>query len=207
MSEPEPPRLVVLPGAKAPDEETGQVEATAATGTRSALDRLRAWLGLGDHEAATAARLDELAASGFRVLHDRPLPGEPARVAHVVIGPPGVFVVSTRHYRGEVAVSGGDVYVGGWVRGVLDRVLRQADAIGRLLSTAGEEVRVVPMLCIPAARLPIGGAGARGARVVNDRGLTAYILRSPPIMDAAAADRLATILDAALEPAARQPAR
>ena len=201
MSEREPPRLVALPGAKAPDEEPEGAEAPAATARRGLVGRLRAWLGLGDHEAATAARLDELAASGFRVLHDRPLPGEPARVAHVVIGPPGVFVISTRHYRGEVAVSGGDVYLGGWVRGVHDRVIRQADAIGRLLSTAGEEVRVVPMLCIPAARLPIGGAGAGGARVVNDRGLTAFILRSPPIMDAAAAERLATIVDAALQPA------
>lgn len=201
MSEREPPRLVALPGAKAPDEEPPRVEEPAATGTRGLVGRLRAWLGLGDGEAATAARLDELTASGFRVLHDRPLPGEAARVAHVVIGPPGVFVVSTKHYRGEVAVSGGDVYVGGWVRGVLNRVLHQADAIGGLLSTAGEEVRVVPMLCIPAARLPIGGAGARGTRVVNDRGLTAFILRSPPIMDAAAADRLATIVDAALSPA------
>jgi hypothetical protein len=201
MSEREPPRLVVLPGEKAPDEEPPQAGEDTATGTRSVLDRLRSWLGLGDNEAATAARLDELAASGFRVLHDRPLPGEPARVAHVVIGPPGVFVISTRHYRGEVAVSGGDVYLGGWVRDVLDRVLRQADAIGRLLSTAGEEVRVVPMLCIPAARLPIGGAVARGARVVNARGLAAFILRSPPIMDAAAAERLATIVDAALQPA------
>jgi hypothetical protein len=203
----ERPKLVALPGAKAPDGEPQKVGGDAAAGTRSVLDRLRSWLGLGDREAATAARLDELAASGFRVLHDRPLPGEPARVAHVVIGPPGVFVVSTKHYRGKVAVSGGDVYLGGWVRDVLDRVLRQADAIGRLLATAGEEVRVVPLLCIPAARLPIDGAGARGARVVNDRGLAAFILRSPPIMDAASAERLATIVDAALQPASIRPGR
>jgi hypothetical protein len=36
---------------------------------------------------------------------------------------------------------------------------------------------------------------------VNGRGLNAFILRSPPIMDAAAAERLATIVDAALQPA------
>jgi len=51
--------------------------------------REQAW-----RERQLARALDELSAAGWRVLHDRLLPGGHHRLAHIVVGPAGVFVAT-----------------------------------------------------------------------------------------------------------------
>ena len=167
----------------------------------AALNRIRGLLTGGPGAEATAAALAELEPDGFRILRDRAARGGGTGIDHVVVGPPGVFVVATRNYRGAVSVRGGDVYVGGWPRRAVDGIIEQAEAVGDLLATAGEDVPVTPMLVIHRAQLPLLGASARDVRIVNSRGLTAFFKRTPPIMDGAEVDRLTALLDAALPPA------
>ncbi|MDP9270153.1 MAG: NERD domain-containing protein, partial [Chloroflexota bacterium] len=56
---------------------------------------ITAWATGADGEARTARVLEPLRAEGFAILHDRRIPGGRANIDHIVIGPPGVFVVET----------------------------------------------------------------------------------------------------------------
>lgn len=62
-------------------------------------------------EPRTALALRALELRGWRVLHDRRWPGTTrANVDHVVIGPPGVMVVDTKHWAGPAEVRHGRLY-------------------------------------------------------------------------------------------------
>ena len=63
-------------------------------------------------EERTAELLRPLEAQGFRVIHDRRMPRSKANIDHIVIGPPGVFVVETKNYGGKLRVRHGEVWVG-----------------------------------------------------------------------------------------------
>src|SRR6185312_6358216 len=59
-------------------------------------------------EPRTALALRPLEDRGWRVLHDRRWPGSTrANVDHVVVGPPGVMVVDTKHWAGPVELRNG----------------------------------------------------------------------------------------------------
>jgi hypothetical protein len=53
-------------------------------------------------ERRTARLLSPLERQGWVVLHDLAVPGSPANLDHLVIGPGGVFVVDSKHYRGRL---------------------------------------------------------------------------------------------------------
>ena len=58
-------------------------------------------------EPRTALALRALEDRGWRVLHDRRWPGSTrANVDHLVIGPPGVAVIDTKHWAGPVELRG-----------------------------------------------------------------------------------------------------
>ena len=57
---------------------------------------------------AAAEALEALPRERWRVLHDVPWPGRPRDVvAHVVVGPAGVFVIDTKNWSGTVTVRAG----------------------------------------------------------------------------------------------------
>jgi len=58
------------------------------------------------NERRVAVELDGLAMSGWVLLHDRVLPGGEHRVAHVVVGPPGVFIVAPIPDTGPLRIVG-----------------------------------------------------------------------------------------------------
>lgn len=61
-----------------------------------------------DGEDATAGALAALAAQGWVLLHDVGWPGRPlANIDHVVVGPPGVFVIDSKNWSGRVGVERG----------------------------------------------------------------------------------------------------
>lgn len=67
-----------------------------------------------DGEEATAEVLGELSSSGWRVFHDVQWPGrERANIDHVLVGPPGVFVVDTKAWSGRIEVGPGSLRVAG----------------------------------------------------------------------------------------------
>ena len=53
-------------------------------------------------ERRTARVLAALERQGWAVLHDLAVPGSPANLDHLVIGPGGVFVIDSKQYRGRL---------------------------------------------------------------------------------------------------------
>jgi Nuclease-related domain len=106
-------------------------------------------------ERRTARILARLRRDGFVAFHDLAVPGSPANVDHLVIGPTGVFVIDSKLYRGTVRVGfDGRLWYGGRS---LDRVLGtlwwEAQQVADALAV-GPEIRVHPVLCMHETRLP-----------------------------------------------------
>ena len=86
-------------------------------------------------EAVVRALLEDLVAEGWTVLHDRRWPGRRrANLDHVLIGPGGVLVLDTKHWRGELFVHGGRLWraqedASDAVQGVLDQVVDVEEAL------------------------------------------------------------------------------
>ena len=56
-------------------------------------------------ERATAAILDALRHEGWAVFHDVKWPGRPrANIDHVVVGPPGIYVIDSKNWSGRIDV-------------------------------------------------------------------------------------------------------
>jgi hypothetical protein len=56
-------------------------------------------------ERHVARLLEPLIQQGLGVEHDLRVPGSKANVDHVVTGPPGVFAIDAKHYRGRLRLS------------------------------------------------------------------------------------------------------
>jgi hypothetical protein len=176
---------------------------SAATSLFELPSSVRAWRIGADGEERTARLLAPLEAEGFVILHDRRLPGRRENVDHVVIGPPGVFVVETKSYEGRIRVRRGELFIGGRRKnGFIDQVERQREAVSAVLG--GVEVRAV--ICVHRAefpwfrRLEINGTPILPAKAVASR------LRSATTT--MGVDGVAAITASASEafpPAARRP--
>jgi Nuclease-related domain len=89
----------------------------------------RAWRRIAHGERLTGTVLDRLRDHGWQVLHDRSAPGCRAGIGHLVIGPPGVFVVESKNLRRLLAWRPGE----GWAHG--ERLL--ASLLGPTRSAVG----------------------------------------------------------------------
>lgn len=69
----------------------------------------KAWAVGAKGEEILAHGLDNLAAQGVAVLHDRRIPRSTANIDHIAIGPSGVFVIDAKRYQGRphLRVEGG----------------------------------------------------------------------------------------------------
>jgi hypothetical protein len=107
--------------------------------------------------------LDRLTRDGFQVLHDLAMPGSPANIDHLVLGPSGVFVIDSKQGTGSVHQSSDGLVWHHHYR--LDRTLAairwQAEALGRLLG-----VPVAPLVCVHGAHVQSGGLRAQGVAIV-----------------------------------------
>jgi hypothetical protein len=126
-------------------------------------EQTRTWQRGAAGERHTARLLDRLVRDGFVVFHDLAVPGSPANVDHLVIGPTGVFVIDSKQWTGSVQ-QGADGLA--WHNHYpLDRTLEtvrwEAETIGRLLGT-----RVHPLLCVHGAHVHGGGLHDQGVAIV-----------------------------------------
>jgi Nuclease-related domain len=114
-------------------------------------------------ERRTARRLRQLARDGFAVFHDLAVPGSPANVDHLVIGPTGVFVIDSKQWTGSVHQSADGLAWQNHYRldRTLDTVRWEAETIGRLLGT-----RITALLCVHGAHVQGGGLEAQGVAIV-----------------------------------------
>jgi hypothetical protein len=161
-------------------------------------EQVTAWRRGAAGERRTARRLERLRGEGYVVFHDLALPGSPANVDHLVIGPSGVFVIDSKQWTGSVRQGADRLAWHNHYR--LDRTLEavgwQAQVIGRLLGapTAG-------LVCVHGAQVQGGGLDAQGVAIVP-----AHLLRSAIGDDQVLSDvevaRLATTAWISLRPAA-----
>lgn len=114
----------------------------------------------------------------WTAFHDLQWPGARwGTLDHVVIGPPGVFVVDSEVLSGEVAVRDGRLLQDGRpADDLLAGPIRAALAIGERLSTV-DVTRVRPVLCL-AIDQPLSGT-AGGVLVCSTPTLAATLLSQP----------------------------
>jgi hypothetical protein len=161
-------------------------------------EQARTWQRGAHGERHTARLLDRLTRDGFVVFHDLAVPGSPANVDHLVIGPSGVFVIDSKQWTGSVQQGAAGLV---WHNHYpLDRTLEtvrwEAQVIGHLLGT-----QAAALVCVHGAHVHGGGLHAQGVAIVP-----AHLLRSALGDDRVLSDAdvalLATTAWTSLRPAA-----
>jgi len=102
-------------------------------------------------ERVVGAVLDELGAAGWRVFHDRRLPGSVANIDHIAVGPGGIVAIDAKAYRGQAVIVGDELRVGGRRRvNELDAVIRYARTVAATVRAGMPHLGTVvayPVIC------------------------------------------------------------
>lgn len=157
-------------------------------------------------EQAVAEALTEVASAGYRVFHDLP-GGDTWNIDHVVVGPPGVFVIETKA-RSRRAVTGNqpahkvgyDVetlyFPTGEDRQAIPQARRNARWVAEYLTRkTGERVEAAPMVVLPGWYVERATADTKGIAVMNATYLKKYLANQPSQLPAAQVRRIITALD------------
>jgi Nuclease-related domain len=133
-------------------------------------------------ERRTARLLDPLERRGWGVLHDLAIPGSRANIDHLVIGPGGVFVIDSKHYRGRLQLdSSGRLWHGRYpLAPTLQAVSFEADQAAVVLPDPG--LAVVPIVAVHGAQVPWGKVVMNGVPVVAARRLPSMLRSLPAVL-------------------------
>ncbi|MDP8904020.1 MAG: NERD domain-containing protein [Chloroflexota bacterium] len=186
------------------------VAATSAIGSFVTPSHVTAWATGADGEQRTARQLAPLEADGFRMLHDRRIPMGRANIDHIVIGPPGVFVIESKSYAGRLRISGREISVHGRrTTGWLDEVRREAVAVEEALAAelARLGIAVQPIICVHRAELPWFGSSVDGIAIVSGNGLVSRLRKTKPVLNEQDVALLAELAASRLRPAVRATAK
>jgi hypothetical protein len=161
-------------------------------------EQARTWQRGAHGERRTARLLDRLTREGYVVFHDLAVPGSPANVDHLVIGPTGLFVIDSKQWTGSVHQSADGLV---WHNQYpLDRTLAtvrwEAEMLGRLLGT-----RTAALLCVHGTHVQGGGLHAQGVAIVP-AALLRTALGYDRVLSDADVEQLATTAWTSLRPAA-----
>jgi hypothetical protein len=157
---------------------------------------ISAWATGAEGEGRTGRFLEPLRAEGFHILHDRRIPGSRANIDHIVIGPPGIFVVETKSFAGSVSIRGSDVFVAGRRKtGMIEEVRREALAVQIALADEIEihGYRITPIICVHRASLPWFGSELGGVRLVSGKGLVKRLRKADAILSSDEVNQLARL--------------
>jgi hypothetical protein len=145
-------------------------------------------------ERRTARLLDPLERHGWVVLHDLGVPGSRANIDHLVIGPGGVFVIDTKHYRGRLQLdASGRLWHGRYpLAPTLRAVDFEADQAAQVL--VDPDVVVVPIVAVRGAQVPWGKVVTHGVPVVAARHLPSMLRALPAVLGP---ERVAALADQA----------
>ncbi|GAA1273080.1 hypothetical protein GCM10009589_29040 [Arthrobacter pascens] len=141
-----------------------------------------------------AGELGRLGPDGWFLLHDVHWPGRPlARLDHVLVGPGGVVVVSTKTWNGHVDVRDGVLRQNGYARNpVIEVALGQAAAVAALLP-ANRRRFVRSMVCM-ASQPDLSGTTLAGVEVHGTERLVAAVAGLPGVLDPDSVVRLYALL-------------
>ncbi|GAA2838032.1 nuclease-related domain-containing protein [Kitasatospora aburaviensis] len=144
-------------------------------------------------EQIVGAGLEPLKAAGWKVLHGVPLPSG-SNIDHVVIGPPGVFTVNSKHHPGAT------VWVGDKIVKVnrngfpyLENSEFEAGRTARLLSEwCGFDVPVHPVIAVVGAQKITLGA-TPGVAVIDGEQIASVLPSRPAELSPNRVDRVFTV--------------
>jgi hypothetical protein len=142
----------------------------------------RAWQRGAAGERHVARLLEPLVQQGWGVQHDLRVPGSKANIDHVVIGPPGIFVIDAKHYRGRLRLSrDGLLWHGRFLLSpALSTVRWEADKLQARIGAA--DIAVVPIVAVVGATVPHGQVSAHDVTVVPARRLAGLLRSLPPTL-------------------------
>ncbi|TYC71366.1 nuclease-related domain-containing protein [Streptomyces sp. CB01881] len=146
--------------------------------TRNPLATPTTLLGL-EGERIVGAALEPLRASGWKVLHGVPLPSG-SDIDHVVIGPPGVFTINTKHHP-DATVRVGDKMVSvnrNSFPYLANAEFEASRTTGLLEEWCGFEVPVHPVIAVVGAR-KISHDGASPVLVVAGEQIASNLPSAP----------------------------
>jgi hypothetical protein len=133
-------------------------------------------------EAVVGQALATLPPTHWRVLHDLPIGDRGANVDHLVIGPPGVFTINTKHLSGRVDVDREQIRRNGRATRFLDAAVREADRVRAVLERAvGEVVEVEPLLVVHGAEVRVGSQ-PRDVTVLTSGQLIGWLSALPTVL-------------------------
>ncbi len=147
------------------------------------------------------SRLDRLRRRppAWRVLHSVPVGTGRGDIDHVLIGPPGVVTINTKHHRaGRLALDGDELVVNGHRSDYIGKARLEAHRAAALLTTAlgaaghadlAGRLPVRPMLVVVGGRLLIENWAA-GVTVVMTRQLVHACTSMPASLTTEQVDRL-----------------
>jgi hypothetical protein len=133
-------------------------------------------------ERRTARLLDPLERHGWAVLHDLAVPGSRANIDHLVVGPGGVFVIDSKHYRGRLLLDpSGRLWHGRYpLAPTLRAVDYEADQAAQVL--VDPDVVVVPIVAVHGAQVPWGKVVMNGVPVVAAKRLPSMLRQLPTVL-------------------------
>jgi hypothetical protein len=133
-------------------------------------------------ERRTARLLAALERHGWAVLHDLALPGSRATLDHLAIGPGGVFVIDSKHYRGRLQLDpSGRLWHGRYpLAPALRAISFEADQAALVLTDPA--VVVVPVMAVHGAQVPWGKMVVNGVPVVAARRLPSMLRQLPAVL-------------------------
>ncbi|MFB7668058.1 nuclease-related domain-containing protein [Kitasatospora sp. NPDC056138] len=136
-----------------------------------------------DGEKVVGACLERLKPAGWRVLHGIPLPTG-SDIDHVVIGPPGVFTVNSKHHPdASVWVGDGAMKVNRSGLPYLQNSEFEAGRTAKLLSHwCGFDVPVRPVIALVGTRKITHAASAPTVDVIDGEQIAVILPSRPPVL-------------------------
>ncbi len=140
----------------------------------------RAWRHGARGERRTARALRKLVRAGWTVLHDVAVPGSRANGDHLLIGPPGVFLVDSKAWHGHItlAVDGSAWHNGHPLDQTLATVRWEAQHLAGAIGAP-----VLPLLCVHDTRIPWDEVYVDSVLVLSPARLLALLRSLPAHMD------------------------
>jgi Nuclease-related domain len=142
---------------------------------------VQAWQRGAEGERHVARLLEPLVRAGWGVSHDLRIPGSKANVDHLVTGPPGVFAIDTKNYRGRLRLSpDGLLWHGRTLLPTLRATRWEADVLQARIGAP--DVAVVPIVAVLGAVVPFGQVTSMGVTVVPAWRLVGLLRSLPPTL-------------------------
>jgi Nuclease-related domain len=169
-----------------PNSNLAGAAAALAVGGLGLLLRFRvstetaAWRRGARGERRTARHLRTLERAGWSILHDVAIPHSRANGDHLLIGPPGVFLVDSKAWHGTVrlAPDGSAWYGVHPLAPMLATVRWEADQLAGAIGAP-----ITPMLCVHDTQIPWGELYADGVPVLDAGRLVATLRALPPLLE------------------------